>query len=918
MRIYIICLLSTFLLMTFIIPVSGQQNETREIKIKEQVSKIESAKVNLKPNEQKINSAVLQKINKMAAELNSGNLKSLNIKQRFSDSVSPVDDMGRIRVKLTFDKEMVKEDFELMVEELKTQGVEILTAYYPEDFIDWRPEMVCLIAYDQIKEIARDDRVKAVLTASDPISKSGDYETEGDAELFAETARAQKGVDGTGVRVGVVSSGAQDRSASISSGDLPIDIVVLSDDNDAEGTAMMEIIYDLAPGCAFTFASAGETSLNMKSEIMRIISSDGHYCKIVVDDIGWFDDPYFTDGALAQYIHYIIDNNNIIYISAAGNEAECLYSAHYNGDANEYHLFNTSGATPTDNWISLPASTADTEFKFYLQWADDWDEPDNDYDLYLYNWNDQIVGHATNRQGSGYSNPLLEIISYKPGVSSGDNYYLRIKKYSGEGCDLKLNAYPIHLQFVGPSGQSGPSDQIVGHPAAEGVISVAAYHTDVPNEMAPYSSRGPTKIYLGNYNFETRYTPTITATSNVETSIEDFRPFDGTSAAVPHIAGIAALYLDYYGYSASSPEDFYDDLTENADGIAGGTGGTWNKHSGYGKANALEALGGGQYPTIVNQKKSNGSSFDKIYHWESAWEDYDAPAEFFWSSRSNHSLKASTILSGDEKFHHWNESEYKVFDHFDISAGMDPIVSQFEDDVTSVTVRNTFADGFTLGTIEFKDPWLRDYYESPYGYRNQGMSAPLKLYTSPYSVSTGSGHQGVFLNQDPSFDPLLPNYSVGVPETMNFGGSIGNRKVYLINWSVSPDFEFATFQNSTAQETGVVFHYPNATVSANLKASQLSNTSSAYSNNGQRKFIETKLDGITWLHQVYVSGNHVWLEHSSDGGATWILGNNGHSLDGSSSGAKNPSIAYTYQTFGPDENYYIGIVWQEKNGLLIE
>jgi len=587
----------------------------------------------------------------------------------------------------------------------------------------------------------------------------------------------------------------------------------------------------------------------------------------------------------------------------------------FDGDGNEYHLFNTSGATPTDNWISLPASTADTEFKFYLQWADDWDEALNDYDLYLYNSNDQEVAHSTTRQGSGNSNPPLEVISYQPGVSSGDYYYLRIKKYSGEACDLKLNAYPIHLQFVGPSGQSGPSDQIFGHPAAEGVISVAAYHTDEPDQIASYSSRGPTKIFLGNYTFETRNTPTITATSNVETSIADFRPFPGTSAAAPHIAGIAALYLDYYGYSASSPEDFYDDLTDNADGIAGGTGGTWNKHSGYGKANALEALGGGQYPTIVDQKKSNGASFDKIYHWESAWEDYNAPAEFYWSSGSNHSLKASSVLDGDEKFHHWKQSDYKFFEHFDIAAGLEPIVSQFENEVAGATVKNTFADGFTLGTIEFKDPWLRDYYESPYGYRNRGLSAPLKSYTSPYSVSTGSGHQGVFLNQDPSFDPLLPNYSVGVPETMNFGGSIGSRKVYLINWTALPDFEFATFQNPTAQETGVVFHYPNATVSANIKASQLSNTSSAYSNNGQRKLIETKIDGVTWLHQVYASGNHVWIEHSNDGGATWTLGNNRQPLDGSSGGAKNPSIAYTYQDWGyGDETYYIGIVWQEKYG----
>jgi hypothetical protein len=56
----------------------------------------------------------------------------------------------------------------------------------------------------------------------------------------------------------------------------------------------------------------------------------------------------------------------------------------------------------------------------------------------------------------------------------------------------------------------------------------------------------------------------------------------------------------------------------------------------------------------------------------------------------------------------------------------------------------------------------------------------------------------------------------------------------------------------------------------------------------------------------------VWLEHSSDGGSTWVLGNNGQPLDGTA-GGKCPSIAFANQGWLYYDNY-IGLVWQEKDG----
>jgi hypothetical protein len=74
--------------------------------------------------------------------------------------------------------------------------------------------------------------------------------TQGDSILKANLARVDHGIDGTGVRVGVISGGDAGLSTSQASGDLPAvnqSCDSVSNSN-AEGTAMMEIVHDIAPG----------------------------------------------------------------------------------------------------------------------------------------------------------------------------------------------------------------------------------------------------------------------------------------------------------------------------------------------------------------------------------------------------------------------------------------------------------------------------------------------------------------------------------------------------------------------------------------------------------------------------------------------------------------------------------------------
>ena len=108
-----------------------------------------------------------------------------------------------------------------------------------------------------------------------PISTcAGSVTSEGDAQLKAAAARTQFNVDGSGVKVGVLSdSFDRDASAStqaandIASGDLPgpgnpcgrttpVEVIDDSELGNDEGRGMLQLVHDLAPGAPLAFATA--------------------------------------------------------------------------------------------------------------------------------------------------------------------------------------------------------------------------------------------------------------------------------------------------------------------------------------------------------------------------------------------------------------------------------------------------------------------------------------------------------------------------------------------------------------------------------------------------------------------------------------------------------------------------------------
>ncbi len=102
----------------------------------------------------------------------------------------------------------------------------------------------------QMEALADEAAVRSIYPADVPFFNKINT-SPGDVAHRANIARATFGVNGSGVSVGVLSDSVDYLTTLQGSGDLPASVTVLAGQSGnpgtSEGTAMMEIVYDLAP-----------------------------------------------------------------------------------------------------------------------------------------------------------------------------------------------------------------------------------------------------------------------------------------------------------------------------------------------------------------------------------------------------------------------------------------------------------------------------------------------------------------------------------------------------------------------------------------------------------------------------------------------------------------------------------------------
>ncbi|HWW00694.1 MAG TPA: proprotein convertase P-domain-containing protein [Candidatus Acidoferrum sp.] len=451
--------------------------------------------------------------------------------------------------------------------------------------------------------------VQFVQSAVQAATRTGSVDSEGDVTHSAITARPAFRVDGSGVKVGVLSDSVDFMAQAQSSGDLPPDLVVLPGQSgvpgSGEGTAMLEIVYDLAPGSKLFFATANGGPAQFARNI-RDLRSAG--CDIIVDDVGYFDESPFQDGIIAQAVNSVTASG-ALYFSSAGNEGSKRHgtSGTWEGDFVDGGPAGAPVNGKGGNLLSFGATTYDTAvqpgFAVILLWSDPLGLSTNDYDLYVLDTNGVNVVSSSTTIQNGSQDPFEIVPPANPGErivvvkASGDPRFLHIDTIRGQ---LLINT----------------DGNITGHPCATNAFAVSAVdiHTSFPNPFAGgpanpvefFSTDGPRRVFYnadgtpitpGNFLSTGGYVrakPDITAADGVSTTLPPFsglNPFFGTSAAAPHAAAIAALLESYN--PELDPAQIRTVLTGTAlDNEAPG----YDFNSGYGIVMADLALGGAPLP----------------------------------------------------------------------------------------------------------------------------------------------------------------------------------------------------------------------------------------------------------------------------------------------------------------------------------
>ncbi|MDT8913927.1 S8 family serine peptidase [Amycolatopsis sp. PS_44_ISF1] len=443
--------------------------------------------------------------------------------------------------------------------------------------------------------------LKKALAAKDRRSTAAATITsEGDRAHNADLARQQFGVTGTGIKACALSDGVDSLAVSQAKGELPpnIDVPAGQAGSGDEGTAMLEIIHDLAPNAALGFASAFESDASFADNI-RTLRFQSH-CDVIVDDVIYFAESPFQDGMIAKAVNDVTADG-ALYFSSAGNYGSVAKgtSAHWEGDfvdsgktAGKFTGAAHNFAGASGSQIFEPISDASSAgVPVTLHWSDPLGASADDYDLYLLDASGNVLSFSQNVQ-NGTQDPY-EVLSTP--FFGGTGLRLAVVKYAGENRYLSLTAFNGRFKdsadglkaYVTPGA-------VVGHSAARTAFAVAAAPAgaafgrplepgDPANPAGPFpaafsgassaerfSSDGPRRMFYeadgtpitpGNVSStggEVRGKPEITAADGVRTSVSGFDPFFGTSAAAPHAGAIAALVLSGNpGLSSSDVRDAF-------------------------------------------------------------------------------------------------------------------------------------------------------------------------------------------------------------------------------------------------------------------------------------------------------------------------------------------------------------------------
>jgi len=453
-----------------------------------------------------------------------------------------------------------------------------------------------------------------------------------DADQNADQARTVTGVTGAGQKIGVLSNSCNQTAIGPGtiigtvpnailtgltnqlSGDLPKQIQVIDfGPNDVvaidggfadEGSAMMELIHDIAPNASLVFASAYGSQAIFAENILKLGQAG---CTVTCDDVGYFEEPFFQDGPIAQAIatnyamgipHFAATGNDyangIMGTYAPVNPNNTVDSGIRPPNGDDFHNWNIQGTTPGFLPIDIAPGRS---LNPVLQWNQPFQSyglgpgASVDVDMYLFDApsaSANVLAKSENIQfGNGVpgGDPLEEFdmgFGYVNNSPITQRVYLAINHVAGSRANTFFRIVIMdRTGFSLPFGGTG-AISIYGHTASEKCIGCAAiYSASIESGIGfgadsthihaeAFSSLGGSGANGIPFFFDTtgnafpngpqyRDKPDISAVDGCTTTFfyreyhaflggnyypplsNHFPSFFGTSAASPNAAAVAAL-----------------------------------------------------------------------------------------------------------------------------------------------------------------------------------------------------------------------------------------------------------------------------------------------------------------------------------------------------------------------------------------
>lgn len=462
-----------------------------------------------------------------------------------------------------------------------------------------RPGIVrAAVPYDAIDAVAALPWVAVMRPAIKPATDA--IVSEGVQLHRADVAQAA-GLTGAGQKVGAISGDVDSIAASIARGELPPDVQVLENAayDDDEGTAMLEIVHDLAPNAKLAFNSTGETLMDYVDAFHNLVAAGA---TLITEDIALDDEPAFQQGIGATTAESVA-REGVWVSSSAGNlgarhapRVEAVGSGRGpDGATGPFtacpsapdNTVNLRGTDNTYNLNLLPgAATLVT-----LQWSEPraiYPTPGQggftDLNLYLMDAAGTTclaVSNATQANGVG---DTIEQLVYENATGTPQPVRLVVDVAGTSSAvrppllDLRWRALTAGVQTIDPPDRAGslnPDSNYLGFATSAGAVNASVSTDPATVPLESYSAAGPVQILTttrcpgskpgpcigrGGQKPNTFGAPNWVAADGVSVSgVGGFGAgtcpavgqgdcrFFGTSAAAPTAAGVATLVREAKG-----------------------------------------------------------------------------------------------------------------------------------------------------------------------------------------------------------------------------------------------------------------------------------------------------------------------------------------------------------------------------------